>query len=328
MNVGDTSYRGDTLKCQTKYGKDKKAEAWKQSHVINPINLTLIDLEVKCQRRIRIMNVLDTSSHGDRPMCQILYANVKTNRSFRSDTKTCQKPFTFDLEVNGQHRIGNVNVRVTSSHGAKYSKPMSYQKIVMGRTQKHVKNPSYKFDLEVEVQGRIWIMNIRDPSSYGNTPLFQIYMVSQTKKSYGSDTNQHRQTDGQTDRQSDSYIPRWPSFTWVIIKRHYGFVETKISVTVISSAFDILKFLFVCFGFIVPLEKFSLLWRRHHYRWTAANFDLCLALMAIEHWGSLSVPHLLWHGASVYNGHLRGPVSLTSIAERLAVEISLRVLTT
>ena len=45
----------------------------------------------------------------------------------------------------------------------------------MGRTQKHVKNPSYKFDLEVEVQGRIWIMNIRDTSSHGNTPLFQIW---------------------------------------------------------------------------------------------------------------------------------------------------------
>ena len=33
-----------------------------------------------------------------------------------------------------------------------------------------------------------------------------------------------------------------------------------------------------------------------------------------------SMPHLLWHGASVYNGHLRGPVTLTPIAERLAVE--------
>ena len=31
---------------------------------------------------------------------------------------------------------------------------------------------------------------------------------------------------------------------------------------------------------------------------------------------------------SVYNGHLRGPVTLTAIAERLAVELSLPVLTT
>ena len=33
---------------------------------------------------------------------------------------------------------------------------------------------------------------------------------------------------------------------------------------------------------IVPLENFSLIWRRYHYRWRAANFDLCSALMAIE----------------------------------------------
>ena len=33
-------------------------------------------------------------------------------------------------------------------------------------------------------------------------------------------------------------------------------------------------------------------------------------------------------GASFYNGHLRGPVTLTPIAERLAVELSLLVLKT
>ena len=32
------------------------------------------------------------------------------------------------------------------------------------------------------------------------------------------------------------------------------------------------------------------------------------------------------HRASIYNGHLWGPVTLTPIAERLAVELSLRVL--
>ena len=80
---------------------------------------------------------------------------------------------------------------------------------------------------------------------------------------------------------------------------------------------------FVCLGFIVQIENFSLIWRRHHYRWRAANFDLCSALMAIEQWGFLSVPHLLWHGAFIYIGHLRGPVTLTHVAERLAVELSL-----
>ena len=55
--------------------------------------------------------------------------------------------------------------------------------------------------------------------------------------------------------------------------------------------------------------------------------DLCSALMAIEQWGFFSVPHLLWHGASVYNGHLRRPATLTPIAERLAMELSLSVFT-
>ena len=33
------------------------------------------------------------------------------------------------------------------------------------------------------------------------------------------------------------------------------------------------------------------------------------------HEGLFSVPYLLWHGPSVYNGHLRGPVTLAPIAE-------------
>ena len=56
--------------------------------------------------------------------------------------------------------------------------------------------------------------------------------------------------------------------------------------------------------------------------WRDANFDLCSALMAIEQWGFFSVPHLLWHRALVYNGHLWGPVTLTPIAEHLALELS------
>ena len=40
-----------------------------------------------------------------------------------------------------------------------------------------------------------------------------------------------------------------------------------------------------------------------------------------------SMPRLLWHKASVYNGHPRRPPTLTPIAERLAVELSLPVFT-
>ena len=40
------------------------------------------------------------------------------------------------------------------------------------------------------------------------------------------------------------------------------------------------------------------------------------------------MPHLIGHWASVYNGHLRGLVTLTPIAERLAEVLSLPVFTT
>ena len=84
-------------------------------------------------------------------------------------------------------------------------------------------------------------------------------------------------------------------------------------------------YLLVFFFFLVPLN-FSFIWRRHHSRWRAANIDHCSALMAIEQWGFFNVQRQLWHGTSVYNGHLRGTVTLTPIAEHLAVKLSLPVL--
>ena len=54
----------------------------------------------------------------------------------------------------------------------------------------------------------------------------------------------------------------------------------------------------------------------HYYRWRAAKFDLCSALMAIEQWGIFSVLYLLCHGASVYNDHLQGPLTLIPVAEQ------------
>ena len=66
-------------------------------------------------------------------------------------------------------------------------------------------------------------------------------------------------------------------------------------------------FCFCLFGFIVSLEIFSFIWKGHHDRWRAANFYQCSALMPIEQWGLFSVPYLLWHMASIYHGHLRGP---------------------
>ena len=76
MNVYDiyASSNGDTLifkvKGQKRCCPDKKP-CPKPSK---------IDLEVKGQRRIRIINERNISSHSDRPMCQKVYANVKTKR--------------------------------------------------------------------------------------------------------------------------------------------------------------------------------------------------------------------------------------------------------
>ena len=60
--------------------------------------------------------------------------------------------------------------------------------------------------------------------------------------------------------------------------------------------------LFVClFEDFRPNWEILIFWRRHHYRWRAANFDLCLALMTIEHWRFFSVSHLLRNGTSIYS---------------------------
>ena len=47
--------------------------------------------------------------------------------------------------------------------------------------------------------------------------------------------------------------------------------------------------------------------------------------MAIEQRGLISVPHLMWHGTSVYNGHLRGPVTRTFLRLKFAVNGNLWV---
>ena len=82
---------------------------------------------------------------------------------------------------------------------------------------------------------------------------------------------------------------------------------------------------FVFWRFYIPHEKFSLIWKLHHYLWRAFNFYLNSALKAIEQWGFFSVPDLLCQGTSVY---LRGPVTLTTDAKHLAVDLSLPVFTT
>ena len=85
---------------------------------------------------------------------------------------------------------------------------------------------------------------------------------------------------------------------------------------------------FCCLGFIVPLEEFFAHMETSTLPAQGCEFYLFSALMAIEHWGFFSVPHLVWHGASLYNGHIREHVTLTPIAEPLAVELPLPIFTT
>ena len=115
--------------------------------------------------------------------------------------------------------------------------------------------------------------------------------------------------------------------TWIYTSINSGkrSLNSNVPFRLHLEAFVCLVF-FICLEFFFPLENFSHIWRRHHYRWKAANFDLYLALMAIEQWGFFSVPQLLWQGTSVYDP--RGPEPLTLNAERLTVELSLPVFTT
>ena len=70
----------------------------------------------------------------------------------------------------------------------------------------------------------------------------------------------------------------------------------------------------------------SYIWRSHHYRWMAANFYLNKAHMAIEQWQFFSVPRLMLHGSSVYNGHLWDPWHSHQIPSFRHLELSLSVL--
>ena len=76
--------------------------------------------------------------------------------------------------------------------------------------------------------------------------------------------------------------------------------------------------LFVClevWRFSVPLENFSLIWRRHHTWWRA----LCSALMVIEQCGFFNVQHRLWHGTTFLKVISEDPWPLTPVAECGAV---------
>ena len=80
----------------------------------------------------------------------------------------------------------------------------------------------------------------------------------------------------------------------------------------------------VCFGDFRPTREFF------NHTIIGEGLKILTCLGTHGNWVArvLSVPHPLWQGASVYSGHLRGPVTLSPIAERLAGELSLPVSTT
>ena len=132
-----------------------------------------------------------------------------------------------------------------------------------------------------------------------------------------------------------------------ILKRDINNIKTNISQTIFDKRFHIyvlwcaiqhsinliphplIVCLFIClFGGNRPTLQFFT-----HMGTSLLSVKVCNFLPVLGthgHWavGFFSVLHLLWHGDSVYNGHLRGPVTFTPIAQRLAVELSLHVFMT
>ena len=85
--------------------------------------------------------------------------------------------------------------------------------------------------------------------------------------------------------------------------------------------------LFVCLRFLHPTRSsFS---HMERLPLPVEGFNFWLILDIHDHWTvrDFSVLNVLWHGASVYNGHLRETMTLTTVAERLEKELSLPIFT-
>ena len=155
--------------------KDKKGEAWTQSHVINHINLTL-------RSKVKVISGswmylthpllgIDQSAKYGMPMSKLTEITGWTSRHDKnSKNLTLRSKFKV---LSGSWMY--VTHRLMVIHPcAKYGMPMSNQKKSYGPDTK-TGQKLYKFDLEVKVQGRIWIMNVHDTSSYGDAPMYQIW---------------------------------------------------------------------------------------------------------------------------------------------------------
>jgi hypothetical protein len=86
------------------------------------------------------------------------------------------------------------------------------------------------------------------------------------------------------------------SWCWAVREINLNSCCRRYSIHIVTEMFDYLRF-------YVPLKNFSLIWRRHHYRWRAAKFRPMLSAQE----GIFIVPHPLRHGASVFPVSSEGP---------------------
>ena len=78
--------------------------------------------------------------------------------------------------------------------------------------------------------------------------------------------------------------------------------------TIIRRSFKFLSvFIYSWLMICLTLKNFSLIWRCHDYRWRAAKLKPMLGAQGLEQIGIFIMPHLLWHGASVFPVSSEGP---------------------
>ena len=116
---------------------------------------------------------------------------------------------------------------------------------------------------------------------------------------------------------------------WIFFHLIYVFFHILYDNIIWSSL--LLVCLFVClFGVLRPTREFF----THFWDVTITGKGLQILTYARHLWSMSNedpfraIHVLLWHGSSVYNGHLREPVTLTPVANCLAVELSVPVLKT
>ena len=88
-----------------------------------------------------------------------------------------------------------------------------------------------------------------------------------------------------------------------------------------------IQYLIINFGFSVPLENFSLIWRRQMAGEGLQMLTFVRLSLPFRSEGS-STCHTYCDTGESFISHLRGPVTLTPVAERLAVKLSLLILIT